>query len=202
MPLSPTNTPFYSIRLLKSVAFHVLILICVCRAPDLLRSESLRMDQTAPAASSALKSKESSSPSVSEPFLFNSSALEEGGLTLCAGGFQTVIGMTSNGCLATLPEESFAFAAEPEWGCKLRALGTSAGGNNSCPDTRTWVEGEEEDSPSFGTLPQAGPSFSTESEVFRFTLRDFRDSVSTRAKSSPFVGLAAESPTGENFIAE
>ena len=42
-------------------------------APDLLRSESLRMDETAPAASSALRSKESPSPPVSEPFLFNSS---------------------------------------------------------------------------------------------------------------------------------
>ena len=83
------------------------------RAPDLLRSESLRMDETVPAASSALRSKESPSPSVSEPFLFNSSALEEGGLTLYVGGFQTVIGMTSNGCSAGLPEESFSFAVEP-----------------------------------------------------------------------------------------
>ena len=76
------------------------------RAPDLLRSESLRMDETG--------SKESQSPSAFEPFLFNSSALEEGGSTLYAGGFQTVIGMTSNGCSVALPEESFAFAAEPE----------------------------------------------------------------------------------------
>ena len=79
--------------------------------PDLLRSESLRMDETAPAASSALRSKESPSPPVSEPFLFNSSALEEGGLTLYAGGFQTVMDMTFNGCLTALPEELFAFAA-------------------------------------------------------------------------------------------
>ena len=41
-----------------------------------------------------------------------------------------------------------------------------------------------------------------ESEVFRFTLQDFRDNVSTRAKSSPLVGLVAEGPTGENFIEE
>ena len=109
--------------------------------------------------SSALRSKESPSPSASEPFLFNSSALEEGGSTLCAGGFQTVIGMTSNGCSAALPEESFAFAAEPKRGCELRALGTSAGGYNTCPGIRTWVEGEEEDAPSFGTLPQAGRVF-------------------------------------------
>ena len=74
-----------------------------------------------------------------------------------------MMGMTSNGCSAVLPEESFAFAAEPEQGFELRALGTSAGGDNNCPGTRTWVEGEEEDAPSFGTLPQAGRSFSTES---------------------------------------
>ena len=113
-----------------------------------------------------------------------------------------MIGMTSNGYSAALPEESLAFVAEPERGCELRALGTSVEGDNTYPGTRTWVEGEEEDAPSFRTLPQARRSFSMESEVFRFTLRDFRDSVSTRAKSSPLVGLAAEGPTGENFIVE
>ena len=70
------------------------------------------------------------------------------------------------------------------------------------PSTRTRVEGEEEDARSFGTLPQAGRSFLTEFEVFCFMLRDFRDSVSTLAKSSPLVGLVAEGPTGENFITE
>ena len=162
----------------------------------------MRMDETTPTSSSALRSKESPSPSASKPFLFNSSALEEGGSTLYAGGFQTVIGMTSNGCSAAFPKESFAFAAEPERGCELKTLGTLAGGDNTCPGIRTWVEGEEEDAPSFGTLPQVGRSFSMESEVFRFTLRDFRDSVSTRARSSPLMGLATEGPNGENFIAE
>ena len=172
------------------------------RAPDLLRSESLRMDETAPAASSELRSKESPSPTVSEPFLFNSSALEEGGLTLYTGGFQTVMGMTSNGYSAVFPEESFAFAAEPDRGFELRALGTSIGGDNTCPGTRTWVDREDEDTLSLETLPQAGWSFSTKFKVFSFMLRDFRDNVSTRAKSSPLVGLAAEGPKGENFIAE
>ena len=74
------------------------------------------MDETTSAASSVLRSKESPSPSVSKPFLFNSSALEEGGLTLYAGGFQTVMGITSNGCSTVLPEEPFAFAAKPERG--------------------------------------------------------------------------------------
>ena len=67
-----------------------------------------------------------------------------------------MIGMASNGDSTTLPEESFAFAAEPERDCELGALGTSAGGGNTCPNTRTWVEGEEEDVPNFGNLPQDG----------------------------------------------
>ena len=81
-----------------------------------------------------------------------------------------MIGMTSNGYSAALPEESFAFTAEPDRGCELRALGTSTKGDNACPGTRMWVEGEEEDAPSFGTLPQVGRSFSTESEVFSFDM--------------------------------
>ena len=93
-----------------------------------------------PAASSKLRSKESPSPSVSEPFLFYSSDLEEGSLTLYAGGFQIVMGITSNGCSTVLPKESFAFAAEPERDCKLKVLGISAGGDNTCPGIRTWVE--------------------------------------------------------------
>ena len=144
------------------------------------------MDKTAPATSSALRSKELLSPSVSEPFLFNSSALEEGGLTPCVWGFQTVIGMTSNGCSAALPEESFAFATEPERGYKLKALGTSARGDNTCPGTRTWVEGEEEDAPSFGTLPQAERSFSMESKVFRFTFGTSETTSPPEPKSLPW----------------
>ena len=66
------------------------------RAPNLLRSESLRMDETAPVASSALKSKESPSPSASGRFLLNSSALEAGGSALYTGGLQTVMGITFN----------------------------------------------------------------------------------------------------------
>ena len=152
------------------------------------------MDETAPAASSALRSKESPSPPVSEPFLFNLSDLEEDGLTLYVGGFQTVMGMTASDCSTALPDEPFAFAIDSEQDCELEALGTSAGGDNIYPDVRTEVEGEEEDAPNFGTLSQVGRSFLTKSEVFRFTLRGFRDSVSTRARSSPLVGLAAEGP--------
>ena len=164
------------------------------RTPNLLRSESLRMDETAPATSLALKRKESSSPSASKRFLPNSSALQGGGSTLYAEGLQTVIGITSNGGSTALPEEPLAFAAEPERGWELGALGTSTGGSDTCPYTRAWVEGDDEDVPNLGTLPQAGWPFSRESEVFRFTLRDLRDSVSTRAKSSPLVGLTTGGP--------
>ena len=153
------------------------------------------MDETALAASSALKRKEFPSPSGSRRFLLNSSALEGGGFALYVGGLQTVIGMTSNGGSAALPEESLAFAAEPERGCELEALGTSAGGGNTCPNTQTWVEGEEEGIPNFGTLPQDGRPFLGESIVFRFTLRDLRDSVFTRAKSSLLVGLTTGGPS-------
>ena len=56
--------------------------------------------------------------------------------------------------------------------------------------------------PQFRNLTQAGRSFSTEYKVFCFTLWDFRDSITTRAKIYPLVGLAAEGPIGENFIEE
>ena len=147
-------------------------------ALDLLRSESLRMDETAPATSSTSRSKESPSPPVSESFLFNSSAFEESGLTLFAGGFQTVMGMIANGCSTALPEGLFAFVANPERGCELKTLGTSARGDSACSGFQTGVDEEEDDAPNFGTLAKAGLSFSVEPRVFRFTLQGFRDNVS------------------------
>ena len=153
------------------------------------------MDEIAPAASSALKSKESPSPLASKCFLPNSSSLQGGGSALYVEGLQTVIGITSNRGSAALPEESLAFAAEPEQGYELGALGTSAGGSDTCPYTQAWVEGDDEDVPNLGTLPQAGQPFLRESEVFRFTLRDLRDSVFTRSRSSPLVGLTTGGPS-------
>ena len=139
------------------------------------------MDEITPAASSALESKESPSPSASGHFLPKSSPVEGGGLTLYKGGLQTEMGITSNGGSVALPEESLAFAAEVERSCELGALGTSAGGGNTCPYTWTWAEGDEEDVPNLGALPQAGWPFLRESRGFCFTFRDLRDSVSTRA---------------------
>ena len=65
-----------------------------------------------------------------------------------------MMGITSNGYSIVLPEESFAFAAEPERGCELKALGISARGDNTCPDIRTWVEGEKEDAPILEPCPK------------------------------------------------
>ena len=130
------------------------------RASDLLRIESLRMDEIAPAGSSALESKESSSPPASRRSLPKSSAIEGGGSTLYVGGLQTEIGITSNGGSAALPEESLAFAAEAERGYELGALGTSTGDANVFPYTWTWAEGDEEDVLNLGALPQEGWLFS------------------------------------------
>ena len=65
------------------------------------------------------------------------------------------MGLTSNGGSAALPGVSLAFVAEPERGCELGALGTLAGGSDTGPYTRTWVEDDDEDIPNLGTLPQA-----------------------------------------------
>ena len=121
------------------------------------------MDEIAPAASSGLESKESSSPLASGRFLPKSSAVEGGGSALYVGGLQTDMGITSNGGSVTLPEESLAFTVEAEKGCELGALGTSAGDGNTCPCTRTWAEGDEEDVPNLRALPQVGWIFSRES---------------------------------------
>ena len=147
-------------------------------ALDLLRSASLRMDETAPAVNSTSRRKESPSPPLSESFFFNSSAFEEGDLTLFVGGFQTVMGMIANGCSTALPEGPLAFAADPERGCKLKTMGTSAAGDSACFGFQTGIEEEEEDASNFGTLPKAGRSSSAEPRVFRFTLRGFQDSFS------------------------
>ena len=121
------------------------------------------MDEIASGASSALESKESSSPSALGRFLPKSSAIEWGGSVLYAGGLQTEMGITSNGGSVALPKESLAFAAEAERGCELGDLETSIGDGNTCPYTRTWAEGDEEDVPNLGALPQAGWLFSRES---------------------------------------
>ena len=62
------------------------------------------------------------------------------------------MGITSNGGSAALSEKSLVFAAEAERSCELGALGTSAGGGNTCPCIRTWAEGDEKDVPNVGAF--------------------------------------------------
>ena len=133
-----------------------------------------------PATSSALRSKESPSSPIfySGAFLFNSSALRGGDLTLSVGEFQTVMGITANGCSAAPPKRLFAFATNLEGGYELKTIGALAAGNCTRSEFRAGVDGEDEDAPNFGTLAKAGQPFSAEPGVFRFTLRGFRDSVS------------------------
>ena len=123
------------------------------RASDLLRSESLRMNESVPTASSALESKESSSPSASRHSLPKSLGIEGGCSALYVEGLQTEIGITSNGGSAALLEESLAFTTKTEKGCELGALGTSTGDGDACPCTWTWAKGDEEDVPNLGALP-------------------------------------------------
>ena len=69
------------------------------------------------------------------------------------------MGITSNGGLAALPKESLALAAEAELGGVSGTLGTLVGDGNTCPCTRTWAEGDEEDVPNLMDLPRTDGSF-------------------------------------------
>ena len=138
------------------------------------------MDETAHAASLALRSKESPSSPIfySRAFLFNPSAFQGGDLPLSVGRFQTIMGITANSCSAAPPKRLFAFATDLEEGCELKTIGASAAGDCARSGFQAGVDGEDEDAPNFGTLAKAGRPFSAEPEVFRFTLQGFRDSVS------------------------
>ena len=124
------------------------------------------MDEIAPAASSALESKESSSPSAPIRSLPKSSGIEGGGSALYAGGLQTEIGITFNRGSAALPEESLAFAVEAERSCELGALGTSARDGNACPCTWTWAKGDKKTSPTSGLYPRPDGSSQGSPETF------------------------------------
>ena len=69
------------------------------------------MDETAPATTLALESKESLTTSAFDFdfFLFSSTVTWGGDLALSGGGFHTVIGRAVNGCATTAPKELFAF---------------------------------------------------------------------------------------------
>ena len=80
------------------------------------------MDETAPTASSALRSKESPSSPIfdSGAFLFNSSARRGGDLTLSVGGVQTVMGTTTNGCSSNPPKRFFCLQSRLRRGLRVQ----------------------------------------------------------------------------------
>ena len=120
------------------------------RASIFLRSESLRMDETAPAASSAFDSSESSSPSAPKRSLLTSSGIEGGSSVLSSRGFQTEIGITSNGDSVALPEGPLVTAAGEERRRRPVTLGTSAKGGSACPFSWILAEDDGEDAPNLG----------------------------------------------------
>ena len=109
------------------------------------------MDETAPAASSALRSRESPSPPLYSPrsFLFDSSALRGGDLTLLVGGFQIVMGTIASDCLMASPKGISAFVVDLERGCELKVVGASDGGEGARSGFQTCIDGEDEDASNF-----------------------------------------------------
>ena len=121
------------------------------------------MEETAPAVSSALESRESSLPATSKRSrsLVTSSGIAGGGEAPRDVGLQIERGRTSKG--GSTPLE-----------------------NSPAP---TAGEGEEE-APTFRILPRSGGRPSGEVGGFRFTLLIFFANTSRRARSSPCVGFA------------
>ena len=82
----------------------------------------------APAASSALESKESLTTSAFDFnfFLFSSAVPRGGDLALSGGGFHTVIGRAVNGCATDAPERPFAFMSDLGGDSKVKTRGDDA----------------------------------------------------------------------------
>ena len=114
------------------------------------------MDKTAPAASSTFESKESPSPSAPRLFLLNSSALDEGGAALYARGLETIMGMTSNGGSAALPEESLTFAAETERGWELGLSEPQTKAASPAPALGRGQKVKKKTTPTSGLYPRMG----------------------------------------------
>ena len=97
------------------------------------------MDETAPAASSALESKESlMAPAFGLDFFPFGSATPRGGdLMPSGGGFHTVIGITVNGCSTAAPERPFAFTSGLEGGSKVKTRGDDASSGSRAGEGET-----------------------------------------------------------------
>ena len=82
----------------------------------------------APAASSALESKESLIASAFgfDFFLFNSAVPRGGDLAISEDGFHTVIGRVVNGCATAAPKRPFAFMSGLGGDSKVKTRGDDA----------------------------------------------------------------------------
>ena len=106
------------------------------------------MDETAPVASSTLERKESLFLSTFGFgfFHFSSTGLRGDDLALYEGGFQTVIGITANGCSTAAPKRLFASTSGLEGGGELKTRGASATGDGARSGSRAEEDG---DAPNF-----------------------------------------------------
>ena len=93
------------------------------------------MDETTPAASSALVSNESSPLLASKRSSPTSPRVGGEGEAFCAEGLQTEIGRTFRGSSAAFHEEPLTPAAEDERRCSPATSDTSAKEDHSCPLT-------------------------------------------------------------------
>ena len=120
------------------------------------------MDETAPATSSALESKESLIASAFgfNFFLFNSVVLRGGHLALSEGGFHTVIGRNVNGCATSAPERPFAFTSGLGGDNKVKPRGGGGGGGGATP--APFLEQEKEGA---RPIPEPQPGVTTPAPV-------------------------------------
>ena len=139
------------------------------------------MDETAPAASSALESKESliASAFVFNFFLFNSVVLREGDLALSEGGFHTVIGRTISGCATAAPERPFAF---------MSGLGGDSKVKTGVTTPAPALEQEKEGTP---PIPEPQPKVTTPAPAPE------QEKEGTRPNSEPRSGAATLVPVLE-----
>ena len=135
----------------------------------------------APAASSALESKESLIASAFgfNFFLFNSVVPRGDDLALSEGGFHTVIGRTVNGCTTSAPERPFAFTLGLGGDNKVRPRGATPA---------PALEQEKEGTP---PIPEPQPGVTMPAPVLE------QEKEGTRPNSEPRPGAATPVPVLE-----
>ena len=136
------------------------------------------MDETAPAASSALESKESLIASAFgfNFFLFNSVVLRGDDLALSKGGFHTIIGRTVNGCATAAPKRPFA---------SMSGLGGDSKVKSRVATPAPALEQEKEGTP---PIPEPQPGVTTPAPALE------HKKEGTRPNSKPRPGAATPAP--------